>query len=80
MLLENEFNILNYAIEYESIHIVLQLEALTENFPKVREKLLEHKFGKDRISAIHQVITYGNKTMLHLLVNNFNADLGIVTS
>ena len=53
MLIENGLNILNYAIEYESTYIVLQIENLTENFPKVREKLLQHKFGKDNISAIH---------------------------
>ena len=53
LMFEQGLNILNLAIEHERINIVLHLDTITKNYPKVREELLKHKIRKDHITALH---------------------------
>ena len=65
---ENGSNILNFAIEQERVHIVLHLANLTQNRPELRDKLLKHRYRADQISAIHQVMTIGNRALIDALM------------
>lgn len=40
-------NVLNFAIEQERINMVNHLAQLTKDKPSVRQRLIEHRFGKD---------------------------------
>ena len=52
-MFEQGLNILNLAIEHERVNMVLHLDTITKNYPKVREDLLKHKIRKDHITALH---------------------------
>ena len=68
---ENNANILNFAIEHERLNIVLHLANLTKHRPEIRSKLLEHRFRQDKICAVHQVMTLGNRPLIDALLINF---------
>jgi len=68
-------NVLNFAIEQERASIVQHLADLTSNRPEIRRSLLEHRFSQDRVSAIHQVMTIGNRTLINTLLQDFGASL-----
>lgn len=76
---EQGLNILNFAIENERINIVVHLDMITKGYPDVRRELIEHKFRKDQITALHQVMSLGNRTLIHLILKNFNADIDSLT-
>ena len=76
---EQGLNILNFAIENERINIVVHLDSITKAYPEIRRELIEHKFRKDQITALHQVMTLGNRTLIHLILKNFNANIDLLT-
>ena len=76
---ESNANILNFAIEQERINIVQHLAVLTKNRPDMRKKLLEHRFRSDEISAVHQVMTMGNRQLIDAILNDFDADVNLRT-
>ena len=53
MEFEGGHNILNFAIEQERVAIVKHLASATTYRPEIREKLLNHRYGKDKTQAIH---------------------------
>ena len=53
LMFEQGLNILNLAIEHERVNMVLHLDSITKNHPKIREDLLKHKIRKDQITALH---------------------------
>jgi len=65
---EGGTNVLNFAIEQERANIVQHLADLTTNRPEIRKTLLEHRFRNDHVSAIHQVMTLGNRILINILL------------
>ena len=42
--------------------------------------MLEHRHGKDQRCAVHQVMTLGNRTLLDILLRDFDADVELRTN
>lgn len=76
---EGGTNILNFAIEQERPNIVSHLAHLTAGRQDLRLELLEHRFRVDQLAAIHQVMNIGNRTMINILLRDFEASLDLVT-
>ena len=53
MYLEGDMNILNFAIDNERIEIVKYLATIASKFPEFKAELINHRFSKDYIQAIH---------------------------
>ena len=62
--LEGGFNVLNLAIDQERISIVRHLAKITADDLELRDRLIEHRHGRDQICAIHQAVTIGNRLLL----------------
>ena len=76
---EGGANVLNFAIENERIAIVQHLAVLTKERPMIRRSLLEHRFRMDQISAVHQVMSIGNRNLINVLLHDFEASLEMTT-
>ena len=77
--IDGGLNILNFAIEQERINIVKHLAKLTKPHPDLRKCLLEHRFGKDQMCAVHQAVTLGNRLLIDALLKDFDASIEPLT-
>ena len=69
-------NILNYAIDQESHSILSYLASILKTRPTEKKNLVEHKFGKNQLQAVHQVMNYGILNQIKTVVDEFGADVG----
>lgn len=77
MRFDRMMNILNFAIDQERVNIVAHLARATKDRPDLQEHLTNYKFGQNQNSAIHQVMTLGNRELIDILVDEFNASLEV---
>jgi hypothetical protein len=60
-------NILNQAIDSESVQVLEYLVELILSLPDP-QPVITHRFGKKEMQAIHQVMTLGELYMIKLMV------------
>lgn len=68
-------NILNLAIDQESLNIIQLVFLHTKRHPFVLQQLVNHRFGLKGIQAVHQAMSKGNSQILKLVCETSNADL-----
>jgi hypothetical protein len=66
-------NILNLAIDYESVEIVNYLCELIKQLPHFKS-MLTHKYSKD-MQTIHQVMSLGELRLINLIAFDMKVDI-----
>ena len=77
MRFERMMNILNFAIDQERVNIVAHLARITKDTPDLQQHLVNYKFGQNQHSAIHQVVSLGNRELIDIIVDEFAASIEV---
>ena len=64
---EHNMNVLNLAIDMESVEIVKELRRIYANDTKAQLSFVDHKYAKE-MQAIHQVMSLGHLQMINLVL------------
>jgi hypothetical protein len=65
---EKNMNILNFAIDNESVEIVCYLAELLKDRPEEKKFLVQHRFGNNSVQAVHQVMSVGNRILIEVVI------------
>ena len=68
-------NILNFAIDKESERILHYLADVLKSRPTQKRNLVQNSFGKNKMQAIHQVMSFGILSQIERVVTEFEADV-----
>ena len=77
MRFDKMMNILNFAVDQERVNIVDHLAKLTQGRDDLKKELVDYKFGQNQNSAIHQAMILGNRELIDILIDEFNAPLDV---
>ena len=77
MRFDRMMNILNFAIDQVRINIVDHLAKITKDRKDLQEHLIDYKFGQKPCSAIHQAMNLGNREIIDILIDEFDASIEV---